>query len=428
MKLRKTVFSISLAVSTLVSMCLPAASGYAADMNTHASPSDTGTVKPVIGDANGDGIVDASDYLTVKLHVLGELNLDESRIPFIASGENGVTSADSLRIKQKLLGFTMSSTSRYTDIKALGAVGDGKVDCSTYFSDKSKGYIVNDGVYCVDNETANRLASADVVGNGVIKCKDFKLYYIGRFTSKPMDGTIPVSKLKDPLYTSMNLPHEAENIDVEKRNALNMNAASDKYQSCNAMGAICLTSGRTIGDDEYVTFCFGRAAMAVKTTDRDWYLAQDEIYPVDERYIYDFPWLSGDDHHYRLGDECVRKYADHVEVTVKGSYFNHGVGTGAQQGVLHYWNRAYQIPGGGGNLLGMAVMFNIWVKDPQYSGKFNTAPSADFYGTIESGQVYEGRNYTITDSPRAMVGHNVGNADYDEIMNSDKVQQLFGMK
>ena len=428
MKLSKTVFSISLAVSTAVGMCLPAIPGYAADTYIPALTSDTGAIKPVIGDANGDGIVDACDYLAVKLHVLGELDLEESRIPYVAFEGSSVTSADSLCIKQKLLGYTLSSTNRYTDIKALGAVGNGKVDCSSYFADESKGYIVNDGVYCVDNETANRLASSDVVGNGIIKCKDFRLYYEGRFTSKPMDGTIPVSKLKDPIYTSMNLPHEAMNIDVEKINALNMNAASDKYQSCNAMGGICLSTGQTIGDDDYVTFCFGRAAMAVKTKDSDWYLAQDEIYPVDERYIYDFPWMSGNDHRFRLGDEWVKKFDDHVEITVKGSYFNHGVGAGADQGVLHYWNRAYQIPGGGENLLGMAVMFNVWVKEPQYSGKFNTAPSADFYGANQNGQVYEGRNYTITDSKRAMVGHNVGNEDYERIMDSDKVQQLFGMK
>ena len=318
---------------------------------------------------------------------------------------------------------------KYVNIKAAGAVGDGETDCSKYFDTDAEGFEINDGVYAIDAETIVRLTQMPVKGNGTVKYKDFKQYFTGRFTSTPFDGTIPVSKLHDELYTSMNLPHEAYNYVEEFCNPINMNAPEKDFLRCNAMGAICLTNGAEVDDDDMVTFCFGKSVMVVKYKNQpDWVYAQYEPFPVQEHYLYDLPWQHGDQHSRRIESKYIKDFWDHVEVTVPARELNHGLADGADQSVLHYWNKAYTLWDGGDNLEGVAVSFVVWVKDAKHSGKFNTAPSADFYGdVVRGGQVYEGRNYTLTDKPRVMVGHNVGNADYDRIMNVEKVSKMLGL-
>lgn len=316
---------------------------------------------------------------------------------------------------------------KYFDVKGAGANGDGKSDCTKYFPKDAEGYLINDGVYAVDAETIVRLTTMPVKGNGSVKYKNFTVYFKGRFTSTEMDGVIPVSKLHDPIYTSMNLPHEAENFTENYVNALNMNAASDDFKYVNAMGGVCLNKGAKVPDNAQFTICFGKAQMAVKLKNKDWFLAQDEAYPKYANNMYDLPWAAGEAHRDVIPESKIARFDDHIEVSVTGAQFNHGVGIGSEQALLHFWNSRWEIEGGGANLEGVAVAFTIWIKEPEYANQFNMAPSADFYGDVRSGQVYEGRNYVIGSQPRVMVGHNVGNADYDRIMDSAKVQQLFGI-
>ena len=46
----------------------------------------------------------------------------------------------------------------------------------------------------------------------------------------------------------------------------------------------------------------------------------------------------------------------------------------------------------------------------------------------EISQAFSGYNYKLTTEPRLIFGHNVGPNAYDEIMDTDKVQQLLGLK
>ena len=80
-------------------------------------------------------------------------------------------------------------------------------------------------------------------------------------------------------------------------------------------------------------------------------------------------------------------------------------------------------------MLGVAASYTVWVKEPEWSGKLTAAIGTDIRG--EGGycqQAFTGINFEVTDQPRVVYGHNVGPKRYDEVMDSQKVCELFGIK
>ena len=81
-------------------------------------------------------------------------------------------------------------------------------------------------------------------------------------------------------------------------------------------------------------------------------------------------------------------------------------------------------------MLGIASGYTVWVKEPEWAGYLTADIGADIRNSERTycQQAFTGINYTVTDQPRVIYGHNVGPKAYDEVMDSATVCKLLGIE
>ena len=315
----------------------------------------------------------------------------------------------------------------YIDVKASGAKSSSSRDNSKFFPEGAKGYIVNDGVYPVDADTLRRLTVSNVVGNGSVK---WKSYVSPSSTGTPNTGIIPVAKLKDPLYVTMNMPNEAHAYIELHPNAENMNKVEPNFAQANSIAAVIKNSDKELPDDAEVTLCFGRMTLIECTKSNGWQMIQDEPRPVRSHTMYSLPWRQGDGMYKEIPPECIKYFDDHTEVTLPGSAFNATgdyAGSSVTERCLHYFNSGVDIVAD--DAVAFASSTVVWVKQKEYEDYFLYSAGVDQYTTDKKiRQAFNGMYTLIKSTPRIAFGHSVGTADYDKYMDSEKVSQMLGLK
>ena len=333
---------------------------------------------------------------------------------------------------------------KYFDVSAAAAASPRRPDDHEFFPelDGFVGYYIEKGVYTVDADTMYRVIECPFKGDGAIKWTGFKTDN-WQENSDPFDGVLPISKIHDPLYQQLCLPHERNAFSSTKNGNNNFEVAKTTEGNLTVLCAIYPDKEKEIPDDAVVTLCFGPMKMAVRKDDgKGWFLAVDSTGPDDTHpgpsdlgNIYPLPWQLENDKNpvrsYNVGRETNVKWVDdHFEVRVTGADLNakkfsdprvNGV-------VFHTWSKFYQFDAAN-SIEGIATAYTVWVKEPEWSGLLAGDTGADCRQQgHDCVQTFSSRYFIITDQPRMVYGHNVGPKRYDEIMDSEKVCELLGIK
>lgn len=303
-------------------------------------------------------------------------------------------------------------------------------DVSEVFDAAAPGYVVEGGPYLVNADTLKRLTTAKVEGSGSVKYVDFKVLRMDYDTDDPFTGEIPVSKLHDPVYVQMNLPSEAQTFMTTRVNPENMAYAISDRKRFLPIAAIYRNEETSIADTETFTVCLGRICILLKTKDKDWYIGDERSFPDNPVDVFHLPWEAGTGTH-KLPRENLNLADDHIEVTMTGADLNATAyrDKGAKGAVLHFWGSFAHAEGS--SVTGMASSYVAWIKEGKMAGKLVGAVGIDCYlssGSNDIKQAYSGYNYLLDTSPRVIFGHTVGPRAYDTVMDTEKVQQLLGIK
>ena len=312
-------------------------------------------------------------------------------------------------------------------------------DVSSCFPEGYPGYVVEGGPYNVDEATFRRLIySTNVEGSGSIKWKDYKKLNTVPQQKDLFTGEVPVSKLSDPIWLETALPSEVTTYMTFRTNAENLYASDAKYGHLMTIGAIYPSFDNPPADDDTVTICMKDIKLILHTQEKGWFVANHvEVPTVDTmRNFYYIPWGSDG---YKLPYSSLKKVDDHIEITVSGKDFNGNGGTKGKSvnskvvgGLLHFWGGAVTPEKMGfsfDQIDGMVCSYTVWIQEADMVGHFAATIGADW--RLEAGgstdQAFSGYNYRVTTQPTVVFGHNVGPAVYDQIMDSEKVQELLGL-
>ena len=329
---------------------------------------------------------------------------------------------------------------KYYDVMASGA-GDALVftdpftgavtgNHSEYFIDDVEGYYLDDMLFLVDEQTFNKILSKPVAGTGSIKWIGYKTN-VSAGDNEKFDGILPVEKMDDPLYVYMCKPSELPTV-MDRVNASNMFTEKENYNFVLPIGAVYNNPEKPIDDDTEFTICLGRMTLSVYTEEEGWVLVQDYETPYKPNGIYYLPWsLESTLGRMSLSDDRVKLVDGHYEVKMTGAELNGAGGRelGATGSVLHFWGRRYELPKDA-TILGVVASFECWIKEPEIADYVVATVGADWKETEAGGgaQVFSGHNYKLSTEPRVIFGHNIGPKLYEQIMDTEKVQEMLGLK
>ena len=169
--------------------------------------------------------------------------------------------------------------------------GEKYVDDSPYFIKDADGYIVNSYIYSVNAETLRMLTDPDihVEGDGFVRWKDWTVPRQYNFKNQ-FTGIIPVEKLKDPIFMSMNLPSEIPTY-MKRTNPYIISNPDSRFKKIRTIGAIYKNEDAEIPDDAEITICLVRTTLLLSTTESDgWYIGEERAYPTTPISIFYLPW------------------------------------------------------------------------------------------------------------------------------------------
>ena len=329
----------------------------------------------------------------------------------------------------------------YLDVAAAASVTPVTNDWSALLPEDEENYYFAENTVCpVDADTLYRVIEADCTGAGALKWKDFQTDNWQQ-NSDPFVGTLPISKINDPLYLQLCLPHERNSFSNTKNGNNNFEVLNATAGNLTALCAIYLDPEKEINDDAVITLCFGEMKMALRKNDGNgWYTAVNSTGPdgthpgpADLGNIYPIPWTLENDANpvkpYNIGRNKVTWVNDHYEVPVtaadlRGKKFTDPRVTSA---VFHTWSTFYNFDATH-NIEGIATAYTVWVKEPQWSGYLTADTGADVRQDGQyCHQTFSSRYFVVTNQPKMVYGHNVGPNRYDTIMDSATVQQLLGI-
>ena len=293
-----------------------------------------------------------------------------------------------------------------------------------------------DGTYKVDADTLRMLAETPCIGNGKIKWEGY--VDCGSWSGNPEQPEfVPVDLLNDPIYMSMILPSERTCYLASRKNAAFFDAAEKKWRNIITIGAVYKNRDIELPDDAEFTICISDVNLALRTAKSDgWFKAVNHKVPTMTEQLYYLPWTlehTIGTYKFPESENRITYFDDHVEIKLYGYDLN---GTEAKKVsdevdscVYHFWGSKYYFNCPGDEVLGVASSYKIWVKEPEAREYLVASIGADWRDSNEQGkQAFAGYKHAITNEPISVVGHNVELSRYRDVMDSEKVQEILGIK
>ncbi len=318
---------------------------------------------------------------------------------------------------------------KYYDIDIANKITPTNEDSSALFIEEAEGYYIEEDLYYVDADTMFRVLEKKFKGNGAIKWTGYSKSEKHNGV-KNFDGVLHISRMDDPIYVSTCLPNERSSYmqtSVGRIHAAVHNAP-DNEVSLLPIGAVYTNDEKQLPDDAKFTLCLGRMTCAVKLKGKkDWKLVVDNFAPDKPKSVYYLPWeLQSELGVFHIDESNIKFVDTHYEISLTGKDLN-GAGINDDRVVgstFHFWGEYYRFEDSS-QIEGVATSMEVWVKEPEYADYFTASVAADWRNAENRvHQVFCSINYAITDKPRVVFGHNVVPAVYDEVMNSEQLQEL----
>lgn len=319
---------------------------------------------------------------------------------------------------------------------------------NAYFPEDAEGYYLDDMVFYVDEDVFYRILSKPCLGTGSIRWTGFneKVSWHGDgigpdgepVGNDGLHGYLPVDKFDDPLYVYMCKPSEHENyLGYSRINAGNMSPPEDRFVNALVFGSVYANVEKTLPDDAEFTICIGRMKLIYYTDEKGWFIEEEWDTPSTPNKHYYLPW----DLEWKgfpptsISKDRVNLVDGHYEVKLTGAMLNGsyrmGKLKGAEGGVLHFWSPRIPLENGG-SIRAVAASYECWIKEPEWADYVTVEIGVDWRDDDGVGQeIYQafvGHSYALTTEPRVIFGHTCGPDAYDEIMDTEKVQKLLGLK
>lgn len=261
--------------------------------------------------------------------------------------------------------LTENPETEFLNIKKMGAVGDGETDDSACFAEGVPGYIVNDGVYCVDGATMEKLNEKNCIGNGYLKLLNPQQWG-NDGTEKwyaPFDYTIAVKDLGNTLRKILVSTSEADYYsEVNRKNATAMLKPLEGTVSLRTIGAFYKVDGATLPDE--FTLCIGKINLFLLTKDGIWKRVMSNSYP-NGYGMWELPWVPETSR--TLSSDKYVRYDDHIEFKLSPADFE-GQADGKTESVLHFWGKNYRVDSA--DIVAIIGSYNFWVKEEEAKDMF----------------------------------------------------------
>ena len=316
--------------------------------------------------------------------------------------------------------FVQNPETGFINVKKMGAVGDGMTDDSAFFIENVPGYVVNDGIYCVNPNVMARLNSSNCIGNGSLR-----LY-----------GPSHNLTSGDTVYDPLDYIIEVKDLDNVLKKILVSGSESKFYMdrpwctrglkpltgSCNAhtIGAIYKVKDAEIPDN--VTIYLGKLAMFVLLKDGIWRKLAENDFPAGFG-LFELPWVPETTR--TLDSSKVIRHNDYIEYRLTKEDFS-GLNEGKTEAVLHFWGSDGFIEERD-DIVGIISAFDFWVKEPEAQDKFIAAIGVDQIDTntktIKQG--FSGIAMNIKTYPRTQWGTTMNRVLIDNWCDFNYIQWMY---
>ena len=288
----------------------------------------------------------------------------------------------------------------FLNVKNSGAKGDGITDDSESFKEGVPGYIVNDGVYCVDGSTMAKLNSNNCIGNGYLKLCNPELW--GNDGSEkwysPFDYTIAVKDLDDVLQKQMVSVSEADYYSgLNRKNATSMLKPLSGSIYGHTIGAVYKIQGATLPDN--FTVCIGNLHLYSVSSDKILRRLQiDQKLSKGMFGFYELPWTPQVSR--EVSSDKYKVFEDYTEFYLSASDFE-GTAENKTESVLHIWGNNVDI-GDKEDIVGVIACFDFWIKEEEAKDKLIMQVGVDLmdYNTKSIRQACSGIAMKIENYPR----------------------------
>lgn len=216
------------------------------------------------------------------------------------------------------------------NVKQFGAYGDGEHDDSNYLTNDSMKYILDKGTFVLDkNSILNNLNNLH--GTGSFKFKDYNY--------RENDGIIPIDKIEDEIFTSMNLPSNGHTYMVGR---INGNIIDPKITSTDknlhGIGAVYNNLDENL-PDEFNLWLGKIKVLGYRNSTKSWEILKDDLLPKDIR-LYRLPWPDNISHEVKyVFDESKKMYKIHLTK----EDFAPNPDEEADGYVIHFWGNDYYL-------------------------------------------------------------------------------------
>lgn len=227
------------------------------------------------------------------------------------------------------------------------------------------------------------------------------------------DGNIPISKISDPVFCSMNLPSESRSdymIKCQRDNAQMIGKSNNPNASkLVSIGAIYQTSGEQLPANFSVYF--GKIDLfAYSKSHENWIKIDTQPYPCDF-YIYSIPWTAEKARHC----QNVTKAGTYAKVDLQASDLD--------SSVVHFWGKKVDM--NKDDYVYYAAAYDFWV-DQSAASKITAMGGIDLKGstgTTTIVQLFSTRGLSGATTRKTQWGHDVPNSEYDKY-NTSILNQL----
>lgn len=300
------------------------------------------------------------------------------------------------------------------NVKQFGAKGDGETDDSDYFKE-DKQYEANRGVFQLDKNTLlHNIKTKNITGTGSLKYKAYNY--------KNNDGIIPIKKIKDNVFLSMNLPSDGNTYMINRINGnlISPNLSEDDI-NIHAIGAVYKNSDLDL--PETFNLYLGKIKLfGYRQTTGHWEILKEDSVPAAIRR-YKLPWTTNESYDVDyIFDENKQMY----KITLTKEDFS--ANENAEGYVLHFWGNNYVLTTEDyTDITKLASCMECMVEstsNQNISSQFLGVCAIDRTQSSQTFQVGYSRNVAINNYVTKIWFHNVNNTEYD-LLETSQLDKLF---